>query len=86
MDLKNLRDICLGNNHKNYQLEHVDILSPYLSDSFFAKLQRLKPKEVYITTDAGCSSAVIKSIEKCARDVEFILLRDHMCTQIKGAY
>ena len=64
MKLKKLRDICIGKNQKNYHLAHVDILSPYLSDSFFDKLKTLKPKKVFITTDAGCSSAVIKSVEQ----------------------
>lgn len=64
MDLKHLRDICLGKMHKNYRLENVDILSPYLSDLFFIKLKKLKPQQIYITTDAGCPSAAIKSVEE----------------------
>jgi len=64
MDLKHLRNICIGKMLKNYRLEKVDILSPYLSDLFFAKLKELKPQHVYITTDAGCPSSAIKSVEE----------------------
>ncbi len=64
MDLKHLRNICIGKKLKNYRLEKVDILSPYLSDLFFTKLKELKPQHVYITTDAGCPSAAIKSVEE----------------------
>jgi len=64
MDLKHLRNICLGRMLKNYRLEKVDILSPYLSDLFCIKLKELKPQHVYITTDAGCPSAAIKSVEE----------------------
>jgi hypothetical protein len=64
MDLKYLRNICLGKMFKNYSLEKVDILSPYLSDLFFIKLKELKPQHVCITTDAGCPSTAIKSVEE----------------------
>ncbi len=63
MDLKYLRDICTGNIHKNYHLETVDIVSPYLSDSFFAKLKKLKPHNVHIVTDAGCSTTAINDVK-----------------------
>jgi hypothetical protein len=63
MNLKRLREICLGNRTQSYSLEKVDILSPYLSEGFFTKLKKLRPREVNITTDAGCSSSVISRIQ-----------------------
>lgn len=70
MKLNFLRDICVGTSSNDYFLDQVDIISPYLSDMFFERLKTLKPKKVYITTDAGLSPAVTKSVtEKLGRNL-----------------
>jgi hypothetical protein len=69
MRLEDLRNICLGRMIENYELEAVDILSPYLSDTFFDKLGELEPQHVYVTTDAGCSSTKIESIERSLGEI-----------------
>lgn len=65
LDLKELRDNCLGESlHRNYSLAKVEMLSPYLSDTFFNELKKLKPKKVFILSDAGCSDDLIDSIKQ----------------------
>jgi hypothetical protein len=62
MKLTYLRDKCLGTSINQYALDRVDILSPYLSSNFFDKLKKINPNNVFITTDAGCSSSVLESV------------------------
>lgn len=64
MKLKTLKNICIGISKHQYTLERVDIISPYLSVSFFDKLNTLNPKKVFITTDAGCSTNIIEDIKQ----------------------
>lgn len=64
MNLKHLRDSCIGTSKHRYTLERVDILSPYLSEQFFDNLSSLKPGSISIATDASCSSELIGKIEK----------------------
>lgn len=64
MNLEELRDGCLGRDANNYFLESVDIISPYLSSSFFEKIKDIKPKSIFIVTDAGCSSDVLADVRK----------------------
>ncbi len=63
MNLKYLEKCCIGRSKDKFTLEQVDIISPYISGSFFTKLKQLKPKKVFILTDAGCSSKDINEIE-----------------------
>ena len=64
MELEKLRNSCLRKveNKDQYQLERVQILSPYLSEQFINNLNSLRPRKITITTDAACSSSVIESI------------------------
>lgn len=65
MKLEDLTNKCLNENEKEqYTLKRVDILSPYISESFFKKLVELEPRKVYITTDAGCSSKIVEAVKK----------------------
>ena len=63
MELTHLKDTFLGTSKKKYSLERVDIISPYLSDYFFKKLKKIKPKKIFVVTDAGCSPAMINDIK-----------------------
>ena len=63
MNLKYLEKCCIGRSKDKFTLEQVDIISPYISGSFFTKLKKLKPKKVFTLTDAGCSSKDINEIE-----------------------
>ena len=63
MNLKYLEKCCIGTSKDKFTLEQVDIISPYISGSFFLKLKKLKPKKIFILTDAGCSSNDIQEIQ-----------------------
>ncbi len=63
MNLKYLEECCIGASKDKFTLERVDIISPYISSSFFLKLKKLKPKKIFILTDAGCSSNDTKEIQ-----------------------
>jgi hypothetical protein len=52
-----------GTKAGEYFLESVDLISPYLSNSFFCDLSKLKPKAVYVVTDAGTSSDLVAEVE-----------------------
>lgn len=66
MSLSKIVEQMIGPDRGRFKLSEIDILTPYVSASFFRELFALKPAKVRLTTDIACPQRDLDAVASLA--------------------